>query len=509
MLYAAYGRVSTEEQQKDETIDAQIDNIKTYFKTNKITISKDRWYLDDGVSGELMLRDRPDGARLLLDAVEGKFTHLVVTKVDRIARDDYAAQEAFHTLKKMGVLLISLSEPFNYFEPSGQMMATVFSSFAAYDRATIKRNLADGKARKARKGILPQGSIAYGYRINDDGIVEIHPEQAEIVKLVYKLYLEDDMSLRDITAYLTSMDIPTPADYKKKQYRSHNCTGDWSEYAVNSMLRRDIYSSGVYMYKPPLQEPIPVPIPVLIEPETYKKARQMAKARRRSYLATDRIRNYLLSGMVECAVCGSAYVGSSNSNGRFVYYRCSKRKTGSESCKNRSINADLLEEIVWEDLCGMLENPDRLVQEVALEMETKTAYLDNYVAEIKEIDKRINEIKSERKRLLDLFAKDIMTDAELTEAVAEREESLETLKERKIFVEEQLRLQNNQDEVLDTIAEIISEIEIIPDDADYELKRDLIKIFVDRVKVYPGKKRKVRVLYKLGLNTYGERFLVR
>lgn len=169
----------------------------------------------------------------------------------------------------------------------------------------------------------------------------------------------------------------------------------------------------------------------------------------------------------------------------------------------------MLEEIVWEDLCGMLENPDRLVQEVALEMETKTAYLDNYVAEIKEIDKRINEIKSERKRLLDLFAKDIMTDAELTEAVAEREESLETLKERKIFVEEQLRLQNNQDEVLDTIAEIISEIETIPDDADYELKRDLIKIFVDRVKVYPGKKRKVRVLYKLGLNTYGERFLVR
>ena len=63
MLYSAYCRISTEEQAKNETIYAQIDAINAYFKQNKISIPKERWYIYDGYSGELMLRDRPDGAK--------------------------------------------------------------------------------------------------------------------------------------------------------------------------------------------------------------------------------------------------------------------------------------------------------------------------------------------------------------------------------------------------------------------------------------------------------------
>ena len=144
MHYGCYGRVSSEEQKKGETIDMQVDLLNDYFKKNNIYVPEERWYLDENVSGELILRDRPQGSRLLLDAVEGKLTHLVIVRVNRIARDDYAAQEAFHTLKKMGVSLISLSEPFDYFEPSGQMMATVFSSFAAYDREMCIRDSYSG-----------------------------------------------------------------------------------------------------------------------------------------------------------------------------------------------------------------------------------------------------------------------------------------------------------------------------------------------------------------------------
>lgn len=507
-LYAAYCRVSTEEQAKNETIDAQIDAIKTHFKSNNIVVPKERWYIDDGYSGELMLRDRPDGARLLLDAVGGKITHLVVVRVNRIAREDYAAQEAYHSLKKCGVSLISLSEPFNYFEPSGQMMATVFSSFASYDRATIKQNFADGKARKARRGKLPQGSVPYGYLINKDRSVEIHPEQAEVIKLVYKLYIEDNLSFQAISDYLTSMGIPAPADYKGDWYKNHNRKGGWCEYSVRNILRSDIYT-GIYPYKPPGQNPIPVPIPAIINEKIHLEARTTAENKRRHYAPNGQYRPYLLRGLIECGVCRSAYVGSSSSNGRFAYYRCTKKKSENMSCNNKNINADLIENIVWEDLCKTFKNPKKLIKEVSRELENDGIQLDHYIAEIRDIDKRVNEISQERKRLLDLYAKGIVAESELLDTIAEREKSLETLLERKNFLGQQIQMQQNQEEVINTIMEITKEIQNIPDEADDELKAGLIKAFVEKVEIYPGEKPKIRISYRISLGLFSDCYLVR
>lgn len=504
-LYGAYCRVSTEEQAKNETIEAQIDVINAYFKQHDINIPRDHWYIDNGVSGELMLRDRPDGARLLLDAMEGKITHLVVVRVNRIAREDYAAQEAYHTLKKCGVSLISISEPFNYFEPSGQMMATVFSSFASYDRATIKQNFADGKAKKARRGKLPQGPIPYGYKV-ENGTVEINPDQAEIIKLVYKLYIEDNMSLRAITEYLTCMDIPSPADHKGSWYSNHN--GGWCEYSVNYILKSDIYT-GIYPYKPPGQSPIPVPIPEIINSETYFKARQIAKNKRDNYAPNGQYRTYMLRGLVQCGICGSAYVGTSSNKGKFAYYRCTKKKAENFDCNNPNINADLLENTVWEDLCRTFKNPEKLIKEVARELEHNSELLNDYAAEISDINKRINEITQEKKRLLDLYAKGVTVETELLEAINQRETSIDTLQERKKSLEQQIQLQQNQDNVVNTIMEIATEIKNIPDEADDELKSDLTKLLVEKIEIHPGEKPKIRLSYRIGLGMFSECYLVK
>lgn len=505
MLYGAYGRVSSEEQKKGETIDMQVDLLNDYFKKNNIYVPEERWYLDENVSGELILRDRPHGSRLLLDAVEGKITHLVIVRVNRIARDDYAAQEAFHTLKKMGISLISLSEPFDYFEPSGQMMATVFSSFAAYDRATIKQNFADGKARKARRGKLPQGGVPYGYRLNKDMAAEINPDQAEVIKMIYKLYIEDNMSLRAITNYLTSMRIPAPGELKGGWYKNR---GGWCESTVNDILKSDIYT-GIYPYKPPGQNPIAVPIPKIIDSKIYFKARQIAKNKRQNYAPNEQYRTYLLRGLIECGVCHSAYVGTSSGKGRFAYYRCTKKKSDGMTCENTNINADLLESTVWKDLCKTFKNPKRLLREVSRELDNKAKDFEDYMAEINDIDKRIDEITQERKRLLDLYAKGISTEAELNEAITERKESVKTLQERKTALNRALKLQQNQAEAVKTIFEIAQEIKNIPDEADDELKSDLIKILVDKILVFPGEKTKIRIYYRIGLDLFNDCYLVR
>lgn len=120
MQYAAYCRVSTEEQAKGENIQAQIFNISEYCSRKGIVIPEEYWYMDDGLSGAERMRDRPGGNRLLLDALEGKISHVLIWKVDRLAREDFVAQEIYRTLKGAGIDLTSITEPFDYKEPEGQ-----------------------------------------------------------------------------------------------------------------------------------------------------------------------------------------------------------------------------------------------------------------------------------------------------------------------------------------------------------------------------------------------------
>ena len=168
-----------------------------------------------------------------------------------------------------------------------------------------------------------------------------------------------------------------------------------------------------------------------------------------------------------------------------------------------------MENTVWEDLCKTFKNPQKLIREVSRELDNKAKDFEDYMAEINDIDKRIDEITQERKRLLDLYAKGISTEAELNEAITERKESVKTLQERKTALTQALKLQQNQAEAVKTIFELAQEIKNIPDEADDELKSDLIKILVDKILIYPGEKPKIRIYYRIGLDLFNDCYLVR
>lgn len=510
--YAAYCRVSSEEQQKNETIERQIDLLNDYILRSNIVIPNERWYIDENWSGTLLLRDRPDGSRMLLDAMEGKFTHLLVTHVDRLGREDYAAQEAFHRLKSCGVYLVSITQPFNYFEPSGQMMATVFSTFAAYDRAELVQKFADGKSTHARRGRFPQGPVPFGYN-KKDKILAIEPKQAEIIKMIYKLYI-GGMSIRAITEYLSNMDIPSPASFKNNWYP--NSSGDWCEYTVTKILNSEYYSSGQYPYKPPKQDIIMTPAPPIIDIDIYKKAREIAAGRRQEYAPNGQYREYLLKGLIKCGNCGSTYVGTSNSQGRFSYYRCTKKikRTDGQHCTNSQINADLIEDLVWKDIKRMFSNPEKLLKEVSQYLTEQVELRADLAMEFKEIDQRLTELQQEKKRLIDLYAKGITTsENDLARALDERENALASLKKRKASLAQQMQIYSQQEETIKSVLDVSEEIKAILDDADERIKRDLFAMLVDHIELVPGEDKakmpEIRVFYRIGLTTFNDCYLVK
>ena len=156
---ATYERVSSEDQRERETIKTQTDEIARRLATQPGVELVGR-YVDDGVSGSIPIAERPDGRRLLEDAVAGRFEELWVYKVDRLGRDAVDLLVVRRRLDALGVALVSVVE--------GQpelLGYDVQAVVADHYRREFARRSADGMNRAAREGRYCGGIVALGYRV--------------------------------------------------------------------------------------------------------------------------------------------------------------------------------------------------------------------------------------------------------------------------------------------------------------------------------------------------------
>src|SRR5215218_3825846 len=119
---AIYARVSTEDQAERATIKSQLDFLRRFVDLHDLPVAGE--YADDGISGTVSLKDRPEGARLLRDAEEGRFSAVLVYRVDRLGRSLRALLGAHDTLAASGVAIRSSTEPIDTTTPIG---AFIFS----------------------------------------------------------------------------------------------------------------------------------------------------------------------------------------------------------------------------------------------------------------------------------------------------------------------------------------------------------------------------------------------
>ena len=138
-------------------------------------------YADDGVSGTIPLHERPEGRRLLEDAREGKFSTLLVYRLDRLGRSLLVIVDAHDRLQACGVALKSATEPIDTSNPSGMLIFQMLASFAEYERETIRERTSAGLHRAYRGG-KHFGAAPYGYRTDESGFLQVVPEEAEIVR---------------------------------------------------------------------------------------------------------------------------------------------------------------------------------------------------------------------------------------------------------------------------------------------------------------------------------------
>lgn len=172
-----------------------------------------RIYCDDGKSGKDVLH-RPAFMQMMSDAREGLISRIIVKKYDRFSRNMREYLNITDELDRYGVIVYSLSEPFNTETKEGRMMRNNLLDFAEFERETIAARVADAFQTKAREtGFYQGGKVQFGYTperrtINGKtGSVLVPSENAEAVRVAYDLYQNPDMSLLKIIDYFRENNI--------------------------------------------------------------------------------------------------------------------------------------------------------------------------------------------------------------------------------------------------------------------------------------------------------------
>jgi site-specific DNA recombinase len=356
----AYARFSSDNQ-REESIDAQLRAIKKYCSEHEIVLLAT--YADRGISGTS--DNRPEFQRMIADSDKGTFEMVIVHKLDRFARNRYDAAIYKNHLKKRGIRLFSVLENLQD-TPESVILESVIEGMNEYYSLNLSREVRKGLLENALACKATGGPPLLGYSVNKEtNRYVVNEYEAEAVRMIFTMYV-DGHSYSEIIAELNNRGYRT---------RRGDVFGKNSLYAI---LKNERYT-GVYIYVPDsTKNPtgkyarhgqydenavirIPGGMPAIISEELFLKAQEKLAERQHKSAKFSAKQEYLLSGKVICGVCESPYAGNSRKprpdHPLYVSYKCTRRNQKVKTCKNPEISRDKLEEMVLEYLSASLFDP--------------------------------------------------------------------------------------------------------------------------------------------------------
>jgi len=161
MHAAIYARVSTERQERDQTIDSQLAALQTWVHQQGYALLPEHCFTDEGYSGARL--DRPGLDRLRDAAREGVFTVVAILSPDRLARK-YAYQVLLlEEFRRLGCQVVFLPHPISD-DPNDQLLLQIQGAIAEYERVVLAERFRRGRLQQARAGRYQSGRAPYGYR---------------------------------------------------------------------------------------------------------------------------------------------------------------------------------------------------------------------------------------------------------------------------------------------------------------------------------------------------------
>jgi len=233
---AAYARVSTDSEEQQTSYEAQVDYYTKFIQSRPdwefVTI-----YTDEGISA-VNMKKREGFKQMVADGLAGKFDLLVTKSVSRFARNTVDSLTTVRKLKGKGVEVWFEKENIYTLDSKGELLITIMSSLAQEESRSISENVTWGQRKRMADGkiTLPYAQFL-GYEKGEDGLPKIVPEEAKIVRLIFRLFMEGK-TYSAIARHLIRNGVPTPAGKEK-----------WQACVVQSILTNEKYKGHALLQK--------------------------------------------------------------------------------------------------------------------------------------------------------------------------------------------------------------------------------------------------------------------
>lgn len=351
---AAYCRVSTDSEEQESSYEAQVSHYTEYIK------SKPEWqmvevYADDGISGTNTAK-RDEFNRMIADCEAGKIDLILTKSISRFSRNTLDCLKYTRKLKALNIAVFFEKENINTMDSKGEVLLTIMASLAQQESESLSANVRMGIQYRNQQGkVQINHNWFLGYTKDSEGNLVIDPEQAEIVRRIYREYLEG-ASFLQIKRSLEADGIPNGAGHLK-----------WNESNIHQILTNEKYIGDAL-----LQKTYTVSIldkkraanngempkyyvegshEAIIDRDVFMKVK--AEIARRANLNPDGKRRvysskYALSGMVFCGHCGDIYrrVKWNNRGCKSTVWRCVSRVLKGKmdfDCPARTVKEEVLQ----------------------------------------------------------------------------------------------------------------------------------------------------------------------
>ena len=344
---AFYTRISTDEDHQKYSLGAQSDRLEAFCKAQY----GDEWRLHkvyrDSESGTHM--NRPGLEEMLFDAGAQAFDVLLVFRVDRLSRKVRELAQMVDELAKHGVILKSITEPFDTANAAGKMMLQMLGVFAEFEHATIVERTKVGMEKKAKSGKWVGGVVPYGYQLDPVKGLVVNEEEAIVVRKMFQMYAFGRQGVHTICHKLNQ------AGYRKRTGQA------WDKRVILHIIKSPVYVSKI-RWRDAIYEGTHESV---VSDVLYNKAKGILKDRVESLSGRrfDNGNERLLAGVIKCSRCKSHMVGVSThkKERRFPYYLCSKRWNTRE-CDQDYIRADHVEATILRDIKAMFRDEPFIVR---------------------------------------------------------------------------------------------------------------------------------------------------
>ena len=406
---ALYLRVSTARQaEHDVSIPDQKRQGEAYCEARGLQLVET--FIEPGASAT---NDRRPEFQRMIEAGTSKpapFDVVVVHSFSRFFRDHFELEFYVRKLAKNGVKLVSITQEMGD-DPMHVMMRQIMALFDEYQSKENAKHVIRALKENARQGFWNGSLPPIGYRTvaaeqrgaKTKKKLEIDPLHADTVRLIYRLALEGDgttgqMGVKNIVSYLNSRRIFTRDG------------GRWGIGQVHRILTRRTYMGEHEFNKrtktkelKPKTEVVVVPVPPIIDEETFEAVQKLLKARNPKVMPARVISGpTMLTGLIHCAKCGGAMTIRTGKGGRYRYYACSmKARQGPTACEGMAVPMEKLDDLVVNHLEQQLLQPERLETVLAAALDRREEHAERRREHIAELSKRAAESELRLKRLYD------------------------------------------------------------------------------------------------------------